>query len=185
MANPMLEPLEPYRPDPLHPDDESYDWDYEEDHVERRPMQILWGRVALLSGIVLVAFFLGRMTGGSGGIPASDLKEARDQVGALEEENAALATEVAALQQQNAELQDQIAAPPADTTDTTASEGDANTITGQRYTVKSGDTLTSIAEKFYGDSTLDDFLAEMNNISDPTALSVGMELIIPDNPPEQ
>ena len=190
MANPMTEPLEPYEPSTTYGSHEpEYDWDYDEARSEHRPMNILWGRVAILGAIVLLAFLLGRMTSGSGGVDASQLAAANERVAELEQENGALTTASAAKDDQIADLQSQVAAlETAGTTaetDNTAAPGEGDQITGTKYTVESGDTLQSIAEEFYGDASLDDYLAEVNNITDPTALGVGQELIIPDDPPSE
>jgi len=50
-----------------------------------------------------------------------------------------------------------------------------------RYTVKSGDTLAGIAEKFYGDLTAWKriYQANRDKLANPNALKVGQELIIP------
>jgi nucleoid-associated protein YgaU len=48
--------------------------------------------------------------------------------------------------------------------------------------VQAGDTLTTIAEDFYKDASLADFIAEANSITDATQLSVGAEIIIPPKP---
>jgi nucleoid-associated protein YgaU len=190
MANPMTEPLEPYEPSTTYGSQEQeYDWDYDEARSEHRPMNILWGRVAILGAIVLLAFLLGRMTSGSGGADASQLTAANERVAELEQQNGVLTTESAAKDDQIADLQSQIAAlETAGTTtgtDNTAAPSEGDQITGTKYTVESGDTLQSIAEEFYGDASLDDYLAEINNITDPTALGVGQELIIPDDPPAE
>ncbi len=182
--NPLTEPLEPYEPTSSFDAPEDYDWDYEGESARSAPMNIIWGRVAVLGGMLLLAFLLGRMTGGGeAGIPASELAAANDNVEALTTENDSLRADIAALQTQVAELESAAAAPvaegeaaePATTTEQPA---------GQNYTVKSGDTLSIIAEKFYNDASLDDYLAEFNEIADPTALSVGQVIFIPDEIPE-
>ena len=47
------------------------------------------------------------------------------------------------------------------------------------YTVKPGDTLTTIAERFYQDAERADLIAAANNIDDPSEIEIGQELIIP------
>ena len=180
----MTEPLQPYQPAHsagYEDQDEYYDWEYDQQPRERP--KVLWGRIAILGGLVLVAFLLGRVTK-SGGIPQERLDQAN--------------AEAAELQQQVDDLETELAAQPPITdpelgTDTesdagTEDEGAAGTTeTGtesETYIVERGDTLTTIAEDFYGDASLDDFLAEANNISDPAALSVGQEIIIPEEPTE-
>ena len=172
MANPMTEPLDPYEPS----EDSAYEWD-DEPAAEDKP-KVLWGRVAVLGGMLILAFLLGRATK-SDGISASELTAAQQQVQELQTENAALEEELAA-------IPDPAVDPGTETdtetgTDETA-EGDTSP-SGKTYVVESGDTLTTIAEKFYDDPSLDDFLAEVNGITDPTQLSVGQELLIPDDPP--
>lgn len=48
------------------------------------------------------------------------------------------------------------------------------------YTVKKGDTLKSLAAKFYGDYKLWHKIAKANNIRDPSKVKVGQVLRIPD-----
>ncbi|MGH2754228.1 MAG: LysM peptidoglycan-binding domain-containing protein [Actinomycetota bacterium] len=182
MADPLTEPFEPYQPEP------AYDWEYDEEPRSRkRPMpNILWGRVAILGALILFAFLLGRMTGSSG-VPAADLEVANDEITSLEGDLSDAQDQITALETQVTELQ------AADTTtDTTTDDGTTDTTddgtsgdaAAQTYTVKSGDTLSIIAEKFYGDASLDDFLAEANGIADPTQISVGQEITIPEEPAE-
>ncbi len=52
-------------------------------------------------------------------------------------------------------------------------------ITEKKYIIRPEDTLTSIAEKFYGDFNLYTIIADYNNIADPTKLKVGETIIIP------
>lgn len=168
MASPMTEPLDPYEPD------ESLGWD-DEPAAEDKP-RILWGRVAVLGGMLILAFLLGRATK-SAGVPESELTASREQVQELRAENQALEEELAS-------IPDATVVP--DTGDTETETGDETSetgVAGKTYVVEAGDTLTTIAQKFYDDPSLDDYLAEVNGISDPTQLSVGQELIIPDDPP--
>ncbi|WP_054813938.1 LysM peptidoglycan-binding domain-containing protein [Nocardia arizonensis] len=52
-------------------------------------------------------------------------------------------------------------------------------IPGISYTVVAGDTLSALAERFYGDATLFPRLAEANDISNPDVIDVGQVLIVP------
>lgn len=56
---------------------------------------------------------------------------------------------------------------------------DINTQSGLAYTVKSGDTLSKIAKRFYGD--LNDYkkIASANGIDNPDLIKVGQELKLP------
>jgi nucleoid-associated protein YgaU len=47
------------------------------------------------------------------------------------------------------------------------------------YVVKKGDTLQSIAEKFYGKASYWRGIADVNNIRDPRKLKVGTKLTLP------
>ncbi|WP_169727332.1 LysM peptidoglycan-binding domain-containing protein [Segniliparus rugosus] len=49
----------------------------------------------------------------------------------------------------------------------------------QTYVVESGDTLSAIAQKFYGDANLYPQIAEANGIANPDLINVGQELTIP------
>jgi LysM repeat protein len=51
----------------------------------------------------------------------------------------------------------------------------------QKYTVKSGDTLSKIAKQFYGsaDAYMKIFEANKNQLSDPDKIKPGQELVIP------
>ena len=183
MADPLTEPFEPYQPEP------AYDWEYDEEPRSRKGAQmpnVLWGRIAILGGLLLLAFLLGRITKSSG-IPQSELDAANDEIATLQTDVEGLQDENAALQSQIDELQ--TTTPPVDTSDDTGDDtsgtddgGTATDPESQTYTVESGDTLSIIAEEFYGDASLDDFIAEANGIEDPTAISPGQELVIPPAP---
>ena len=53
--------------------------------------------------------------------------------------------------------------------------------TGQKYTVQSGDTLSAIAQKFYGKASQYNKIFEANRdqLSDPNHVRAGQELVIP------
>jgi nucleoid-associated protein YgaU len=172
MGDRMTESLEPYRPE------SSYELDYDEAPSAGRPGRVLWGRVVVLGLALLLAFLMGRATGG--GPSESDLATVRA-------ERNELRAEVADLEAQLQEAEPDPTPPPASASpDTGADEGatdpENETEGGTTYVVESGDTLQSIAIDVYGDASLDDFLAEANNITDPESLSVGQELIIPPKP---
>lgn len=140
----------------------TYDWDYEDE--PRRP-KILWGRVVALGGFLLLAFLLGRATAPEGDAAElrrlrADLADARQQIDAL---------------QQQADQE-----PPPEEDETPLETPAAPDV--ETYVVQPGDNLAKIAEKYYGDPSLDDFLAEANQIDDPTQLRVGTQIQIPEEP---
>jgi S-formylglutathione hydrolase FrmB len=47
-----------------------------------------------------------------------------------------------------------------------------------RYTVLAGDTLSALAQRFYGDASLYPLIATVNGIPDPNAINVGRVLVI-------
>ena len=47
------------------------------------------------------------------------------------------------------------------------------------YQVVSGDTLSGLAERFYGDGSLSGVIAVINHLADANQISVGQELLIP------
>lgn len=160
--------------------------DYEYDSDEPYESRVLWGRVGVYAASLLLMFMLGSCVGGS------DVDEAQME---------ALEAEVTALREQNQTLEDQIAAlgagadaaedRPRISTDEEgegqdegegaedAAEGDETAGTGETrtYEVQSGDTLTSIAQRFYGDSTKFSLIADANDLDGQ--LVVGQELVIP------
>ncbi len=176
MGDRMTETFEPYRPD------SSYDLDYDDEPQPRGPGRVLWGRVAILGAALLIAFLIGRATGGGdAGVPQSAYDEVVAERDDLEAQVADLESDLAAAQQPSP--------PPASASPGTAAGGEdeANDPTGETeggeiYEVQPGDTLASIAAEFYGDASLDDFLAEVNGITDPESLAVGQELTIPPRP---
>lgn len=179
MGERVTETFEPYRPD------SSYDLEYDDEPQPGGPGRVLWGRVAILGAALLIAFLIGRATGGGDGVPQSDY----DEVVADKE---ALQDDVADLEQRLITAEQQATAPPATASPGTAAGGEDEEATdpegetegGETYVVEAGDTLASIAADQYGDASLDDFLAEANGITDPESLAVGQELVIPPKPEE-
>jgi hypothetical protein len=69
------------------------------------------------------------------------------------------------------------ALPPNDTEPGTP--GGSGEPTVRTYTVKAGDTLSKIAQSFYGDASQWTRIAEANDLPDPDRISVGQRLVIP------
>ena len=149
---------------------ESYEWDYEE--AADRPPRVLWGRVLALIVLLFAAFWLGRETVPSGDVSAVVLAEARAVLEQAQDDIETLEAQVA-----NGALAD-----PTPEPEPTVDETPVATTEGETYIVKSGDSLAAIALKFYGDAALADIIAEANDISDPTDIRPGDELIIPPEP---
>ncbi|MDQ4125329.1 MAG: LysM peptidoglycan-binding domain-containing protein [Actinomycetota bacterium] len=175
----MTETFEPYRPD------SSYDLDYDDEPQPGGPGRVLWGRVAILGAALLIAFLIGRATGGGDGVAQADYDEVVAERDDLEAQVSDLESDLAAALEPTP--------PPASASPATggggetedeATDPEGETEGGETYTVQSGDTLASIAAEFYGDASLDDYLAEVNGITDPESLAVGQELTIPARPPE-
>ena len=164
-----------------------HDYELEDDYAPR----ILWGRLAFFALALILAFAVGRCTKSSG-VAESTFNAERQKVVDLQEQNQVLQAQVdAAATQGNGggngngngggggknngggdggdEEATEEASDPAG--------GD-----GQTYTVQSGDTLTTIAEKFYGDATAFDLIVDANNLDSSTGLRVGQELVIPEKP---
>ena len=49
----------------------------------------------------------------------------------------------------------------------------------ETYTIKAGDTLSEIANQFYGDPSMASFLAEANSITNPNLIYTGKKLYVP------
>jgi LysM repeat protein len=52
----------------------------------------------------------------------------------------------------------------------------------RKYQVQTGDVLSKISERFYGDATLFGLIAAANQLTDPNKIAVGQVLSIPDLP---
>ncbi len=169
MNNDATEPFKPTRDDPF---EDSYEWDYEE---ERTSQGILWGRVLVLAAMLVLAFVVGRATAPSG-VPGDEVERLQNRLAASQAEVDRLEAE--AEQEPQAQVTPTPGTSPSpETTEDTGTEGDTLV-----YTVKSGDSFADLAERFYQDATLDDFLAEANGLSVATPLKIGQELQIPPDP---
>lgn len=175
-------PTKPFQPYESATTDDAFDYGYDEPEPRRPGSDIIWGRVAILGALVLLAFLIGRTTAG-GGVSQAEFDQAKATAAEAD-------TQIEDLQQQIVALQEQL---NAEDTSGTGTQGDGSgnenpngggETTGQAetYIVESGDTLQTIAEQFYGDVSLDDLIMEENGITDPTSLAVGQELTIPPKP---
>lgn len=121
--------------------------------------------------------------------PADDPEKAVDRaadgennVQALPEETKKPAQEVAVKDDKTAKADAKADAK----TDAKAQEADkkaaAGAVDGKLYVVKSGDTLGSIAQKFYGRASMSDVISRANSkvIKNSNRLQVGMRLVIPE-----
>jgi nucleoid-associated protein YgaU len=171
VTNDATEPFRPTRHE--DPFEDSYDWDYEE---ERTPSGILWGRVLALAAMLIVAFVLGRASAPSG-VPPEEVERLQTRLQVTEDELARAEAE-AQQAQQNPSPSPEATEDEEETTD--AGE-DGDTLV---YTVRQGDSFRGLAEEFYNDASLDDFLAEANGMSVADPLQVGQELQIPPEPEE-
>lgn len=144
---------------------------------EERATNVLWGRVITLGVVLLLVFFLGRASGGS----SEEVDTLRDQLAAARAEIDQLESETRAPVQPSPTLSPVISpgAPGAGATATPSPTGTAAATTEQSYVVKSGDTLSRIANRFYGNAQLDDCIATANQIANASALTVGRTLKIP------
>ena len=165
-------------------------------------MNVLWGRVVVLGVVLLLVFLLGRATGGN----TAELEALQDRVEAQNAEIDQLTAENRELANAAASPPPPTggegtgdgtgASPTASPTATgTASPsrtvspspgGTATPTTGatgtQNYTIRPGDSLRAIANRFYGNATYAKCIQTANNIADPSKLQSGKSLIIPPKP---
>ncbi|MFN8106052.1 MAG: LysM domain-containing protein [Acidimicrobiia bacterium] len=131
--------------------------------------QVLWGRVLIIGGVLVLAFVIGILIGGSGsdGVSRDAYNDAITQRDKAEQER----------EQLKQDLQLARSTTPATTSADAAGAGETQT-----YTVKDGDTWASISKKFYGDSSLASEIWDANNMTKDTKLKSGMTLEIPPKP---
>ena len=163
-----------------------HEYELEDDYAPR----VLWGRMAFFAIAILLAFLAGRCTKRVG-VPTTRFNEVQAQVVDLTSENAVLQQQLEAAGASEdggggdgngggGGGNDGGDGDPEPTEEATDDGGDEEPVgDGERYTVQSGDTLTTIAQEFYGDPTQFDLIADANNLDGETPLRVGQELIIP------
>jgi LysM repeat protein len=161
--------------------------DYEYENEEPYEARILWGRIGVFAGAILLAFILGSCVGG-GDYSQSDVDALNQRIKDLTEENIALEGTISELSASGTADRPRVT-DPADTEDGAEDgedgdaedgEGDSGDGTGATtYTVEAGDTLYAIAEKVYGDGSQFRAIAEANGIDTSNRLTVGQELTIP------
>lgn len=171
MSDRETESFTPYEPQT------SYDWDYGEEPPKGSGNgggvpNVLWGRLVALGILIILVFMIGRWTAPEG-VSTEELSELKSQVRASEEEVAELR---AAL-----EAQPTVAPSPSVTVGEQTDEAEEPTFDGETYVVQEGDTMRGIAERYCQDPSKDDLIAEFNGIADPTIISVGAELMIPED----
>lgn len=158
------------------------DYEYEQDEYGPR---VLWGRLAFFAIALLLVFFVGRCTAGGGS--EQDLSEARATASELATQNKQLQNELAAVQATQDQAnngpaeQPSEAAEPAGEASEAPTEGEQDSVAegGETYTVESGDTLVTIANRFYGDSQKYRLIVDANNLDPDAPLTVGQKLTIP------
>jgi hypothetical protein len=168
--------------EPYEPSDAAYDWDYDGEPGEHRPPTILWGRVAVLGAVMLLAFLIGRLTAGGGGVDQDDLNQVRAERDDARQEVTQLQADLEAAQEQ---VQDQPTPTPSPSPQAGAGADNQAGAESQLYEVQPGDSLRSIAEDFYGDFGLWTIIAEENNMTSDSVLQVGDEILIPPEPEEE
>ena len=162
---------------------------YSEDPFSRGP-RVLWGRVAALGGGLILFFLIGHWTAGGGG--------SSQQVTTLQRQVDQDRTTIQQLQQSLAAVSQSPStnpnaattpgtgttpAPQTSSTPTSTATAPATSSSGQTYKVKAGDTLGSIAAKFYGRTNHDlvVLIEQANGMVDAT-IRPGQSLTIPPNP---
>jgi nucleoid-associated protein YgaU len=158
----------------------SYD---REDPFGQAP-RVLWGRVAALAGVVIFFFLLGTRFGGGGGASSQTVARLQQQINADNSKISSLQAQLSAAggpASSPAATGSQASPAPsgASTVPSPAASGASGTFP-ITYTVKSGDTLTLIEERFYrnADPALTSLLESANGLNS-SALHTGQQLTIP------
>ena len=172
MSDRETESFTPYEPQT------SYDWDYGEEPPQggggggMNLPNILWGRLVALGLLVIIVFLIGRWSAPDG-VDAEELRAVQRELEESQEDVEELQAALTA--------QPTVTPSPSVTVGEQEDEAQDEEFDGETYVVQSGDTLRGIAEEFCGDATKDDLIAEFNGIPDPTVISVGAELMIPED----
>lgn len=152
---------------------------------EPQDVNILWGRVAALGGALLLAFLFGTwIAGGDEGIDEQQHLETVEERDRLARENEELQEQIDQLSQGEPPQNRPTADNDGDDEDDSGSDGDGNDDSdrqSQIYVVRQGDTLSGVAQRFYGSSGQEarERIAEANDLEPDSTLTVGQELTIP------
>jgi nucleoid-associated protein YgaU len=149
--------------------------DYEYDSDEPYESRVLWGRVGVYAFSLLLMFLIGRGCAPGGEASEADVAALNRQVAELTEQNILLEEQISGLGA-GAEDRPRI----SETEEPAEGEGDGEDAAAgetRTYEVQSGDTLTSIAQRMYGDPQKFPLIADANDLDGQ--LVVGQELIIP------
>lgn len=161
-------------------------------YTDREPqdVNILWGRVAALGGALLLAFLFGTwVAGGDEGIDEQQHLQTVEERDRLARENEELQEQIDQLSQGEPPANP----PTADNDDEDGDDSDSDSDSGdgdgsddsdgqsQVYVVRQGDTLSGVAQRFYGSSgkKARERIAEANDLEPDSTLTVGQELTIP------
>lgn len=139
--------------------------------------RVLWGRVATVVVVVLVAFGMGRCS--ADGVPEDEVAALDDQIATLQTENEQLRAQVNSLGQQLAEQPDPAPSPSQPTATESGAPAPVAGVPGGTWTVESGDTLFEIAIEVYGDSGKRQAIADANGLTLESTLTVGQVLQLP------
>ena len=166
--------------------DESYDYGYDDGYDPRHKPKILWGRVAGLVAIVLVAFLAGRAAAPDG-IPQSRYERLRAQLSGLQAENESLRARLAQARVEGSSAGESPSGgspSPSLGESPGGSPGDSagGSAASTTYSVQKNDTFSLISEKFYGTSAYWKDIARKNGLSPNATLKPGQELKIPAKP---
>lgn len=149
--------------------------------------RVLWGRVAFFGITLLLAFFLGRCT--SDGVPPEQLVAAENRNEELSRQIEELESELDSLQSENpdgAEDGENGNATNGEASGNGGSEtSEANgsaADTERTHVVERGETLSELADRYYGDGDKHTLITEANDIDEDNPLQVGQELVIPPDP---
>ena len=170
MSNHETESFTPYEPQT------SYDWDYGDEPPKGDnggTPNVLWGRLLILGGLMLVVFLIGRWSAPNG--------VDSEEISALRADYRAAQDEIKELKASLTQPAATVSPTPSITVGEQEDAAEDATFDGETYVVQSGDTMREIAERFCGDATEDDLIADFNGIADPTIISVGQELKIPED----
>jgi nucleoid-associated protein YgaU len=156
-----------------------YDYEPSDEFAGR----VLWGRVGVFVGALLLMFLLGRCSAGGSDVDPARVEFLEGQVSSLQQENEQLQNQLEAVSAgQDGQTGARPTPAPQDDAGESAGDNAAPAAETRTYVVQRGDTLYSIAAEHYGDGTRFQLIADANGIDSSNRLTVGQELTIPPAP---